>query len=280
MLVTSGRISTELVAKAALLGIELIASRTSPTDMAVRMADEAGITLIGYVRSDRFDLYTHPERLEIAKPVEKVKGVTGVILAGGGSSRMGSNKALLLHHGGRIIEGIYRTLAELFEEVIVVTNTPELYQFLPCRKVPDIYPGKGVVAGIHAGLSQSSEDAVFVVACDMPQLQGELIRHLTTLAEGVDVVMPLSPGGYEPLHAIYGKGCLPALEELLQTGDQRVISLLPRVNVREVPAEEVALFDQGFDSFANINTPDDYYRLRNGGKETVGQGGTKLLQSS
>jgi FdhD protein len=280
MLVTSGRISTELVAKAALLGIELIASRTSPTDMAVRMADEAGITLIGYVRSDRFDLYTHPERLEIAKPAEKVKGVTGVILAGGGSSRMGSNKALLLHHGGRIIEGIYRTLAELFEEVIVVTNTPELYQFLPCRKVPDIYPGKGVVAGIHAGLSQSSEDAVFVVACDMPQLQGELIRHLTTLAEGVDVVMPLSPGGYEPLHAIYGKGCLPALEELLQTGDQRVISLLPRVNVREVPAEEVALFDQGFDSFANINTPDDYYRLRNGGKETVGQGGTKLLQSS
>lgn len=66
MLVTSGRVSAELVAKGALLGIELIASRTSPTDMAVRMADEAGITLIGYVRSGRFDLYCHPERLEIA----------------------------------------------------------------------------------------------------------------------------------------------------------------------------------------------------------------------
>lgn len=280
MLVTSGRISTELVAKAALLGIELIASRTSPTDMAVRMADEVGITLVGYVRADRFDLYSHPERLEIAEPAEKVKGVTGVILAGGTSSRMGSNKALLLHHGGRIIEGIYRTLAELFEEVIVVTNTPEHYQFLPCRKVPDIYPGKGVVAGIHAGLSQSSEPAVFVVGCDMPQLQGELIRHLTTLAEGVDVVMPLSPGGFEPLHAVYGKGCLPALEELLQKGDQRVLSLLPRVRVREVPAGEVALFDEGFDSFANINTPDDYYRLRSGEKEPAGQEDTRLSQSS
>ncbi|MCM2359711.1 MAG: formate dehydrogenase accessory sulfurtransferase FdhD [Geobacteraceae bacterium] len=280
MLVTSGRISTELVAKAALLGIELIASRTSPTDMAVRMADEVGITLVGYVRADRFDLYSHPERLEIAEPAEKVKGVTGVILAGGTSSRMGSNKALLLHHGGRIIEGIYRTLAELFEEVIVVTNTPEHYQFLPCRKVPDIYPGKGVVAGIHAGLSQSSEPAVFVVGCDMPQLQGKLIRHLTTLAEGVDVVMPLSPGGYEPLHAVYGKGCLPALEELLQKGDQRVLSLLPRVRVREVPAGEVARFDEGFDSFANINTPDDYYRLRSGEKEPAGQEDTRLSQSS
>ncbi len=111
MLVTSGRVSTELVAKAALLGIELIASRTSPTETAVRMADEAGITLIGYVRADRFDLFTHHERMEIAKPEEKVQGVTGVILAGGTSSRMGSNKALLLNGGGRIIEGIYRTLS-------------------------------------------------------------------------------------------------------------------------------------------------------------------------
>ncbi len=68
MLVTSGRVSTEMVAKCALLGIELIASRTSPTDMAVRMADEAGITLIGYVRAGRFELYTHPERLQVASP--------------------------------------------------------------------------------------------------------------------------------------------------------------------------------------------------------------------
>lgn len=68
MLVTSGRVSTELVAKCVLLGIELIASRTAPTDMAVRMADEAGITLIGYVRSEKFELYTHPERLQIDAP--------------------------------------------------------------------------------------------------------------------------------------------------------------------------------------------------------------------
>ncbi|ACM18524.1 bis-(molybdopterin)-oxotungsten bis-guanylyltransferase, putative [Geotalea daltonii FRC-32] len=213
----------------------------------------------------------------------KITGMTGVILAGGKSSRMGyHNKALLLHRGGRMIEGIYRTLAELFTEVIIVTNTPQHYQFLPCRKVSDIFPGKGVTAGIHAALSQCNEEAVFTVACDMPHLNPQLIRHLAQQYQDVDVVIPRSDGGYEPLHAIYGMGCLPALEELLDKGEQRVISVLPKVRVKEVEAAEVARFDPGFCSFANINTPDDYYRLRNAEKDPdpLGQENEMLLQSS
>ena len=209
----------------------------------------------------------------------KIKGVTGVILAGGHSSRMGSNKALLPHRGATLIEGIYRMLAELFEEVILVTDTPEQYQFLPCPKVPDLFPGKGVLAGIHAGLLRSREPAIFVVACDMPHLNAELIRHLISLSEGVDFVYPMSAGGFEPLHALYGKGCLPVLEELLKSDEKRVISLLPRVRVREVPPEEVALFDPEFASFVNINTPDDYYRLRNCEKGATEEVPAKLLQT-
>ena len=193
--------------------------------------------------------------------------MTGVILAGGASRRMGSNKALLIHRYGRIIEVIYRTLAKLFAEVIVVTNSPEQYPFLPCRKVPDIYPGHGIVSGIHAGLSQCSGTGIFVVGCDMPLLQGKLIRHLMSLAEGVDVVLPVSVGGFEPLHAVYRKECLPSLEELIQNGNQRVLSLLPQVRVREVHSDEIAFFDRWGDSFVNINTPDDYYRLRSAGFE-------------
>lgn len=205
----------------------------------------------------------HPARREIVMPAIKIRGVTGVILAGGTSSRMGSNKALLLHQGGTIIERIYRVLAELFAEVILVTNTPELYQFVPCRKVPDIYPGKGVMAGIHAGLSQSREPAIFVVACDMPHLKGKLIRHLTTLGEGVDIVMPVTAGGLEPLHALYRKECLPALEEFLRSKEHsRVVSLFSRAKVRKIPQEEIRSFDVDFSSFDNINTPDDYRRLR------------------
>lgn len=204
-----------------------------------------------------------PVSREVTMPAAKIAGITGVILAGGASSRMGSNKALLLHHGGRMIEGVYRTLSTLFAEVIIVTNSPELYQFIPCRKVADIYPGKGVMSGIHAGLSQSSEAAVFVVACDMPHLQSDLIRHLATAAWGADLVLPFTPGGFEPLHAIYRKECLPALEELLrEERQQRVAALFSRVKVHNVPSEEIAAFDPDFRSFDNINTPQDYFRLR------------------
>lgn len=274
MLVTSGRISTELVAKAALLGIPLIASRTSPTNMAIKMAEEAAITLVGYVRGGRFDIYTHPERVQVADPTEKVKGVTGVILAGGAASRMGSNKALLPQNGSRFIEGIYQTLDELFEEVIVVTGSPEQYDFLPCRKVPDLYPGKGVLAGIHSGLEHSKTPAIFTVACDMPHLNTDLIRHLCSLSDGVDMVISSTERGFEPLHALYSKGCLPALEELLQSeANRRVIALLSRVQAREVLPEEIEPFDPDFSSFDNINTPEDYYRMRNGRNEPEENGG-------
>ena len=144
----------------------------------------------------------------------------------------------------------------------------------------DLYPGKGVLAGIHAGLLRSKEPAIFVVACDMPYLNGELIRHLISLSEGVDLVYPMSVGGFEPLHSLYGKGCLPALEELLQSDERRVKSLLPRVRVWEVPPEEVARFDPEFKSFININTPDDYYKLRSGEKEPTEEETTSLCQSS
>lgn len=208
------------------------------------------------------NFYRSPACGDAAIPEMKIKGVTGVILAGGGSSRMGSDKSLLLHKGIRIIEVIYRSLADLFEEVLIVTNVPELYRFLPCRKVPDIYPGQGVMAGIHAGLVRSRESAIFVAACDMPHLNGTLIRYLTTLADGVDVVMPVTVGGFEPLHAIYRKECLPHLEELLQnTENRRVVSLFSRIRVRKVIPEEIAPFDPEFISFDNINTPEEYSKL-------------------
>ena len=81
----------------------------------------------------------------------KIPWVTGVILAGGASIRMGSNKALLPHKGGRFIESIYRELSEIFAEVIVVTDTPDQYHCLPCRKVPDLFQGMGALAGILLG---------------------------------------------------------------------------------------------------------------------------------
>jgi FdhD protein len=280
MLVTSGRVSTEMAAKAARLGLAVIASRTSPTDMAVAMCDAAGITLAGYVRGGRFTLYAHPEgvtlpvqenTLRLSEPAVAVRRVvsppfphvTGVILAGGRSSRMGSNKALLPYRGGRFIEAIHRQLSALFPEVVVVTNTPEQYGFLECRMVPDLFPGMGALAGLHAGLSQSRTPYIFAVACDMPFLDDGLIGRLADLADGgPDVVIAESGQGVEPLHALYSRRCLDPMARSLTGGRRRILDFFPQVRVERLAAAEVALMDPEGRSFSNINTPADYFALR------------------
>lgn len=188
--------------------------------------------------------------------------MTGVILAGGRSSRMGSNKALLPYRGGRFIEAIHRQFRELFDEVLLVTNTPEQYGFLPCRKVADIYPDMGALGGLHAGLHHSETPCIFASACDMPYLNGALIRRLAGLREGVDVVIPQGDRGAEPLHALYGEGCLGPMAQALVDGRRRVVSFFPQVRVRSLCRESVAELDPAFDSFKNINTPADYFELR------------------
>ena len=259
MLVTSGRVSTEMAAKAAQLGISLIASRTSPTDMAVKLCRDAGITLIGYLRGGRFQVYCHHERLQL--PLPKIAGVTGVILAGGNSTRMGRNKALLDFRGRTLIETVYRTMAELFAEVVVVTNHPEEYPFLPCPKIPDIHKGVGSLAGIHAALSWCRTPRIFAAACDMPYLDAGLIRTLAGLLGDEAVLVPASATGLEPLHAFYAKEALPGLEQALVDGRVKIIDLMDELGARVIPAAEVAAMATTPDSFLNINSPEEYRRL-------------------
>jgi len=262
ILVTSGRISSEMAAKGATLGVSIMASRTSPTDMAIRIAGEAGITLIGYVRGGRFTVYTHPWRirmdLEGSVPEEEV---TGVILSGGPSSRMGRDKALLPWRGATILEEVYRRMTNIFREVILVTNRPGEYSFLPCRKVPDRYVGLGSLAGIHAGLRTADTPHIFAVACDMPFLDERLVRYLLSLRGEADAVIPESGFGPEPLHAVYGAGSIPAIEEALESGERRITSFFGKVRVRKVVDEELSAFDPALRSFRNVNTPEDYSRL-------------------
>jgi FdhD protein len=262
MLVSSGRISTEMVAKAARIGIGLIASRTSPTEVAVKLAHQAGITLIGYLRGERCEIYTHPTRLAIPNAAGLIPATSGVILAGGESRRMGSDKSLLPLDGERFIERSFQLMASLFEEVLIVTNSPELYADIPCRKVPDIYRGKGALAGIHAGLYHASQPRIFVVACDMPYLEPALIRYLCHENPAADVHIPRNSCGLEPLQARYRKSCLPAMETVLTNPGPRIIDFFPAVAVTELPSEIWQRFDPQGRSFHNINTPQDYFNLR------------------
>ncbi len=265
MLVTSGRVSTEMVAKAALLGVRLIASRTSPTDMAIKLCEQSDICLVGYVRGGKFTVYCHPERIEPYPDEVKITGVTAAILAGGASSRMGTNKALLMVDGAPIITRTYKILAGLFHEVIIVTNTPDEYAFLPCRKVPDIFPGVGSIAGLHSALAHSTEERTFVTACDMPFVETATIRYLCELQQsGFDAVIPFSSGGQEPLHAVYAAKCTEVFEKAIQGNERKILDILARMKTRLVTWEEIQGISASSRSFLNVNTPEEYGAISEG----------------
>lgn len=194
-------------------------------------------------------------------PAPLIRNVSAAILAGGGSRRMGRNKALLPYRGRPLIDHVYETVQAVFEEVFLVTNEPAPFAFLPCPKIPDRVPGKGPISGVDAALRHGRHPYVLVVGCDAPLLSPLLLKLLAEKAEGVDLVRPCGPRGVEPLCAVYGKGCLPRIEELFRRGDFQLAALGKGLRAREVSREEVASVDPGFFSFRNINTPGEYRAL-------------------
>ena len=190
-----------------------------------------------------------------------IDGIIGVILAGGQSRRMGSNKSLLELNGRRLIECVYDRLAPLFRTTLLVTNTPDDYLFLNCHKVPDIFVGAGSLAGIHAALTASQSDYIFVVGCDMPSLSQEVIRTICSRAAKHDVVVPCSSAGLEPLHALYSRRCLPVIEQMLSSGQQTIYTLFDRVNTLIIPWSELSMISGAPTTFLNLNTRQQYEEL-------------------
>jgi molybdopterin-guanine dinucleotide biosynthesis protein A len=161
--------------------------------------------------------------------VNRIEGMSGVVLAGGRNSRMGGrDKCTLVVRGKPIIMQIVELLDGLFAEVILVTNHPAAYRALVTgiRVVRDRYSGRGPLAGLQAGLEACSREAAFCVACDMPYLDADLIRRQAALfrqlqAERVPaaVLLPRTGSLIEPLHGIYRRDLEPAIRALLEDGE-------------------------------------------------------------
>lgn len=278
IMVTSGRVSTEMVAKAALLGVNAIASRTSPTDMAIKLCEQYAICLAGYVKNNTFTVYCHPELIEQYSDSGKIQGVTAAILAGGASSRMGTNKALLKVDDEPIISISYKTLAKLFREVIIVTNTPEEYDFLPCRKVPDIFPDIGSISGLHSALSHSTTERTFVIACDMPFIDPAVIRHLCEMQlNGYDAITPLTPEGQEPLHAVYSSDCKTIFETAIRNNQLKIIDILSHMKTKLIPWDTFQNRHASQTPFLNINTPKEYEAVIRGQQPACASAGPKKM---
>ncbi len=188
--------------------------------------------------------------------------VTGVILAGGQNLRMGRNKAFIEVNGQRIIDRTRSVFEELFEEIILVTNSPLDYLDLKLRTVTDLIPGKGSLGGIYTGLFYASNPHAFFAGCDMPLLNKDLIRHLVGLAPRHDIVIPRTPDGWQSLHAVYSRKCLPFIEDLFRQDNLRILDLFPKVKGKEVLPDELLRFDPRLASFFNVNSPEDLARMQ------------------
>jgi molybdopterin-guanine dinucleotide biosynthesis protein A len=189
--------------------------------------------------------------------------VSGVILAGGKSRRMGGSPKALLPFGGRpLIEHIAETLRSVLSDCLVVTNTPELYASLGLPMVGDVYPEGGSLGGIYSGLRAAAGDAALCVACDMPFLSAPLVAYLSGRAAEADVVIPEAVGELQTLHAVYGKACLPAMERRLSAGRLKIVGFFEDVRVLRVPVDDIERFADPAVVFMNLNTPEDLARAR------------------
>ncbi len=189
-----------------------------------------------------------------SRPVE---GITGLILAGGKSSRFGKNKALVELDGVRLIERVIRVMGSVFQRLIILTNTPQEYAYLKLPMVEDLIKGLGPIGGLYTGLESISDDAGFFVACDMPFLSEPLIRHMVEIRDDFDVVLPKIDWKIEALHGLYTKRCLPTIKELIDSQEYQVIRFFPKIHVKYLDEDEIKEFDPQLKSFFNVNKPNE-----------------------
>ena len=188
--------------------------------------------------------------------------VTGVILAGGQNTRFsGTNKALIPVGGKCILDRIYDVFSDLFEEIILVTNDPIQYLEWDLNIVTDLFPFRSSLTGIHAGLFYMTTPYAFFVACDIPFLKKGLVDTILNHIEpGVDIVIPETSKGLEPLCSVYSKHCLKPIEQQLVKQQLKIRQVFQKVRVKKLPENILRENDPDLVSFYNINTHDDLVR--------------------
>ncbi|MGD8883114.1 MAG: molybdenum cofactor guanylyltransferase [Desulfobacterales bacterium] len=187
---------------------------------------------------------------------------TGVILSGGLSTRYaGTEKALLQVGGVRILDRIYDIYSQLFEEIIMVTNTPEKFLDWDLLIVSDLFPIRSSLTGIHAGLFYMTNPFAFISACDTPFLKKEIVETVIGKIEAqIDIVMPETSAGFEPLCAAYSKRCLQPAQHHLEQEKLKIIKTFRKSRIKTVSEKVLRKIDTDLQSFFNINTPDDLKR--------------------
>ncbi|MEE8121593.1 MAG: molybdenum cofactor guanylyltransferase [Anaerolineales bacterium] len=187
--------------------------------------------------------------------------ITIAIQAGGKSSRMGEDKALMRLAGTPLIERVLARVDGLADEILITTNRPEALTHLNLRMAGDEVPGAGALHGLKTALSAAQGEVVLVLSCDTPFVSRELLEHLLHRAREADVIVPKHGNKYEPLQAVYNSArCLPAVEAALESGERRMVSYFPKVHVLPIEEPVLSELDPSGLSFFNVNTAEDLER--------------------
>jgi molybdopterin-guanine dinucleotide biosynthesis protein A len=182
---------------------------------------------------------------------------SGIVLAGGKSSRIGIDKAQLrILDNPALIYTVVWKLKTVCDDVIVVTRGLK-YLDLDVKWARDIYANAGPLAGIHAGLFLAKNSYALVVACDMPFLNTQLLKYMVSLPQKYDILIPKLKSRVEPLHAIYSRRCLTPIEKRLQEHRFQTIDLIKDVNARYLREGIIRKLDPNLQSFYNVNTSEN-----------------------
>jgi len=176
---------------------------------------------------------------------------------------MGREKLFLEAGGVPLFERVYGVLSQIFVEMIVVANNPRWFHSYDVRVISDVIPGKGALGGLYTGLKYASSNHGFCFAADMPFLNPRLIRYMIEKHTQGDVIVPNTSDGLEPLHAIYSKGCLKPIKNLISRGNLKIVDFFTEVTVVYVSEREILKYDPMLVSFLNVNTMEDLRQAEN-----------------
>jgi molybdopterin-guanine dinucleotide biosynthesis protein A len=173
-----------------------------------------------------------------------------------------------------LLQWVIARISYFSTDIIIVTAekgpVPANLSYARIRTTGDVFPEKGSLGGIYSGMMASKSQYNFVVGCDMPFLNRDLMKFMMGIAPGFDLVLPRMDKIVEPLHAIYARSCLGYMENLLKQGELQILKFFHQVKVRYVDPPEIERFDPGHLSFFNINTEEDLKKA----KEILAKGET------
>lgn len=199
---------------------------------------------------------------------EKVKinkNITGIILSGGKSIRMGSNKSLLKLGDKTLIERTIDLMLGCFEKNIIITNEPNLYEFLDVEMYEDIIPNLGPLSGIHSGLVNSTTEKNFVISCDMPMMSNDIVNYIATYKSGKQIVIPFDGENIQQMCGIYSKNIIDQTAQILTDSSLNKNNMNKKTSVHELlnliehevlDVSELPFFNSNL--FLNMNNIDDY----------------------